>query len=105
MKTASNIADLIKTIGIDWFATHLINMLDTLQRQFAIHNASMNGMMWPDNLIGKMQGAIKEQDPTEIAALTAQCKKWLEDSQAVQESLHNTLVLIETFVTFHNSNT
>lgn len=99
----TTLIELTRSIGVDWFASHLIETITELQRQIATHNSDTNGMTWPNNLLGQMETSIRNQEYQDITQLIAHWREWVENSRKVQESILNTLILIETFLAFRDT--
>ena len=100
---ADDMRNLIETIGRGSFAAHIREQIMDNQRAVAVHYASMDGMQWPDNLLGQMVELLSSQDGRAVERKIENWRTWIEGMATVQKMLERTLVLVEAFLIFYQT--
>ena len=94
---------LVETIGAGSLASHICAQIVENQRAIAEHYAGMDGMQWPDNLLGQMRELLSARNAHAIKEKIGCWRRWIEDTARIQKMLERTLVLIEAFVIFYQA--
>ena len=95
--------DLLETIGAGSFATHIREQIIADQRAIAEHYSSMDGMQYPDNLLGAMEQLLSTRKYHAIENNIECWRNWIDDTARIQKMLERTLVLIEAFLIFYRA--
>ena len=94
---------LVETIGAGSLAAHICTLIVENQRAVAEHYAGMDGMQWPDNLLGQMVELISSQDGRAVGDNIESWRCWIDGTADIQKMLERTLVLIKAFLIFYRA--
>lgn len=101
MAESAGMKVIIERIAAESQATHLRNRILDDQRRIADHYSGVDGMQYPNNLLGEMQELLAGRAYHEIDEKVQCLHRWIDGAQTVQRMLERTLVLIEEFVIFY----
>ena len=93
--------EIIERIGAESLANHLCEQIQADQRKIAVHYSSVDGMSYPHNLLGEMEKLLAEHEYATIGEKIQCWRRWIDDTEKVQQMMERTLVLVEAFVLFY----
>jgi len=99
----NSMSRMIESIGAESLAAHLREEIQRNQRDIAMHYSNVDGMSYPNNLLGEMEELLAQRDYPAITSKIESWQRWLDDSRRVREMLERTLILIESFVVFYRA--